>query len=122
MPVLLVKVALMSSSAFFMEAAAKTVTVFSCANADGRFAVANSAAKQAMKPASRCMSHSVTAALVHNTIVRRDIQSFEEMTGPELPLRTDTARLRRVKGQATLDALTQRGNGGKLSELRIKSL
>src|SRR5215467_9521788 len=103
MPVLLVKAALMSSSAFFMEAAAKTVTVFSCANADGGFAVANSAAKQAMKPASRCMSHSVTAAVVHNTIVRRDIQSFEEMTGqsfeemtgPELPLRTDTARLRR---------------------------
>src|SRR5262249_24968273 len=103
MPVLLVKAALMSSSAFFMDAAAKTVTVFSCANADGRFAVANSAAKQAMKPASRCMSYSVTAAVVHNTIVRRDIQSqsFEEMTGPELPLRTDTARLRRVKGQAT---------------------
>src|SRR5215813_6104460 len=101
MPVLFVNAALISSSAFFIDAAAKTVTVFSCANADGGFAVANSAAKQAMKPASRWMSYSVTAAVMHNTIVRRDIQSFEEMTGPELPLRTDTARLRRVKGQAT---------------------
>ena len=47
------------------------------------------------------MSRSVTAAVVHNTIVRGDIQSFEEMTGPKLPLRTDKARFRRVKGQAT---------------------
>jgi hypothetical protein len=54
-----------------------------------------------MKPASRCMSHFVTAAVVHNTTCAETYKVFEEMTGPELPLRTDKARLRRVKGQAT---------------------
>src|SRR5262249_38279798 len=101
MPLLFVKAALISSSAFFIDAAAKTVTVFSCASADGGFTDANSASKQAMKPVSRRMNRSVTDAVAHNTIVRRDIRSFEEMTGPELPLRTDKARLRRVKDQAS---------------------
>src|SRR6516165_2387138 len=75
MPVLFVNAASISSSAFFIDAAANTVTVFCCANADGGLVIVHSAARQPIKRAIGFMSRSVNGSHAH-TIARAGTTEF----------------------------------------------
>src|SRR5215510_11012995 len=106
MPVVLVKAALTSSSAFFSEAAAKTVIARSCA-ADGAFAMA-SVMRQAT---TRCSILRPFAAAAHE---RADTPSgrtrCREAANPEAPFRDK----RRAYGAPWAAAHSNRiGLGGK---------
>src|SRR5271166_5415627 len=63
MPVSPVNAALTSSSAFFIDAAAKTITVLSCADAEGMPAIESNAIKAATKRVIGVMWRSMVAVM-----------------------------------------------------------
>src|SRR5262245_15430061 len=102
MPVFLAKAAFTSSSAFFSEAAAKTVIVCSCA-ADGTLAMAI-----AMRQATtRCsiLRSSAAAARERADALRQNSLSGKGQPGSAVPGRK--ARLRRAVGHGTRLAASQ---------------
>src|SRR5256886_8471500 len=108
MPVLLVKAALTSSSAFFSEAAAKTVMVFSCASAgEGGVAVPTASATAARKAIMRL---SILALLEDCGAAARYRAALRQQVVGTRPIRKrrsgPTARLRRAaRRSATLAVL-----------------
>src|SRR5690349_10945880 len=94
MPVLLVKAALTSSSAFFSEAAAKTVMVLSCASAGvsglaSPMPRATAARNEAMRSSILALLEAAGAPARYRAALRHVVrpQVCQEATNPEAPFR-----------------------------------
>ena len=117
MPVCLVKAALMSSSAFFIEAAAKTVRVLSCAAAGDRRRAVSARESSAATAKDEAAGEHGGAPSMSRTCARKRAASGESSAGSDRPgsaVPGGRARLRRATGRyrhpSSRDAPSQSGH------------
>src|SRR5215471_13002895 len=119
MPVLLVKAALTSSSAFFIEAAAKTVMVLSCASAGvsgpARAMPSAAAARHIRIRSSILALLETSGASARCRAALRQLvrpQVCQEATNPEAPFRGEGALTARHGPQRNPSSIALEGKGG----------